>query len=131
MGRGMGSGRGSHTVGRGQKGQKTRRKIHPLFAGTKTKKSLIQRLPLLRGKGKLKSLQENPIIVDVAKLNSLPAGTTVDLEVLVKAGLVGQEAARVGVKVLGKSKVGKKLTVSLPVSAGARRVIEAAGGRVL
>lgn len=54
LGRGYGSGKGGHTVGRGQKGQKARGKIHPLFTGTKTKKSLLQRLPLLRGKGRLK-----------------------------------------------------------------------------
>lgn|SRR3989338_9905090 len=52
LGRGYGSGKGGHTSSRGQKGQKTRGKIHPLFEGQKTKKSLIQRLPLLRGKGK-------------------------------------------------------------------------------
>lgn len=55
VGRGYGSGKGGHTVGRGQKGQKTRGKIHPLFEGQKNKKSLVQRLPLLRGKGKLKA----------------------------------------------------------------------------
>lgn len=54
VGRGYGSGKGGHTVGRGQKGQKTRGKIGPLFEGTKNKKSLFQRLPVIRGKGKLK-----------------------------------------------------------------------------
>ncbi|MBI2590719.1 MAG: hypothetical protein HYW33_02435 [Candidatus Blackburnbacteria bacterium] len=54
LGRGYGSGKGGHTSSRGQKGQKVRGKIHPLFEGQKNKKSLIQRLPLLRGKGKLK-----------------------------------------------------------------------------
>lgn len=54
VGRGYGSGKGGHTSGRGQKGQKARGKISPLFEGTKVKKSLIQRLPLQRGKGKFK-----------------------------------------------------------------------------
>lgn len=54
LGRGYGSGKGGHTSSRGQKGQKVRGKIHPLFEGQKNKKSLIQRLPLLRGKGKNK-----------------------------------------------------------------------------
>lgn len=52
IGRGMGSGKGSHTVGRGQKGQKTRGTIGVLFEGMKMRKSLLKRLPLLRGKGK-------------------------------------------------------------------------------
>jgi large subunit ribosomal protein L15 len=52
VGRGYGSGKGGHTVGRGQKGQKARGKVGVLFEGVKMKKSLIKRLPLVRGKGK-------------------------------------------------------------------------------
>jgi len=44
LGRGMGSGKGSHTSGRGQKGQKSRGKIGVLFEGMKVKKSLLPRL---------------------------------------------------------------------------------------
>jgi large subunit ribosomal protein L15 len=52
VGRGMGSGKGSHTAGRGQKGQKSRTSVGVLFEGMKMKKSLLKRLPLMRGKGK-------------------------------------------------------------------------------
>lgn len=55
LGRGYGSGKGGHTVGRGAKGHKARGKVGLLFAGTKTKKSLLKGLPLQRGKGKLKA----------------------------------------------------------------------------
>lgn len=51
----MGSGKGSHTSSHGQKGQKSRGKIHVLFEGMKMKKSLLKRLPLMRGKGKFHS----------------------------------------------------------------------------
>jgi len=54
LGRGYGSGKGGHTVGRGEKGQKTRNKIGVLFEGMKVKKSLLKRLPFRRGKGKFK-----------------------------------------------------------------------------
>jgi large subunit ribosomal protein L15 len=54
VGRGYGSGKGGHTVGRGQKGQKARGSMGILFEGFKVKKSLIKRLPLKRGKGKFK-----------------------------------------------------------------------------
>lgn len=54
VGRGLGSGRGGHTVGRGQKGQKSREKVSISFFGTKVKKSLLKKLPMQRGKGKLK-----------------------------------------------------------------------------
>lgn len=52
LGRGYGSGKGGHTSGRGQKGQKSRTKIHILFEGLKVKKSTLKKFPLLRGKGK-------------------------------------------------------------------------------
>jgi ribosomal protein L15 len=52
IGRGRGTGKGGHTVGRGQKGQSSRGKIGILFEGVKMKKSLLKRLPLARGKGK-------------------------------------------------------------------------------
>ena len=67
VGRGLGSGKGGHTVGRGQKGQKTRGKISPLFEGTKVKKSLIKRLPLLRGKGKLKPKKSRRMKIEGAR----------------------------------------------------------------
>lgn len=52
LGRGMGSGKGSHTSSRGQKGQKSRGTIGVLFEGMKMRKSYLKRLPLMRGKGK-------------------------------------------------------------------------------
>ena len=59
VGRGYGSGRGGgHTAGRGQKGQKTRGKIGIMFEGVKVKKSLLIRLPVRRGKTKLKPAQK-------------------------------------------------------------------------
>jgi len=54
LGRGYGSGKGGHTVGRGAKGNKARGEVRLLFTGAKTKKSFLKRLPLQRGKGKLK-----------------------------------------------------------------------------
>src|SRR3989344_8863989 len=75
LGRGYGSGKGGHTVGRGQKGQKTRKKIPLLFTGTKTKKSFVQRLPKLRGKGKFKPLKSKPLPVPLSALNKFTSGT--------------------------------------------------------
>ena len=55
LGRGYGSGKGGHTSGGGQKGQKARGSVNILFEGYKVKKSFFKRLPLLRGKGKFKT----------------------------------------------------------------------------
>lgn len=131
QGRGRGSGKGGHTVGRGQKGQKSRTKIPLTFEGTKIKKSLLKRLPLLRGKGKLKPRERKPIVVNLKYLNLLPKGSLVNLETLIKQRIVSEEAKLLGVKILGEGEIGQELTVSLPVSKGAKLKIEKAGGKVI
>ncbi|MDO8503632.1 MAG: 50S ribosomal protein L15 [bacterium] len=129
VGRGLGSGKGGHTSGRGQKGQKTRGKIGPLFEGTKIKKSLIKRLPLQRGKGK-HSPGKGKIVVNVKYLELLPGGSVVDVLSLTKAGIVGASAKGLGIKILGEGKLTRALTVRLPVSKGAAEKIKKAGGAV-
>ncbi len=130
-GRGYGSGKGGHTTGRGQKGQKSRRKIGVLFEGVKVKKSLLKRLPLHRGKGRFKA-KDKPLIVKLAYLNLLPAGTKVDIEALAKAGIVKRDdAEKYGVKILGDGKLTKRLTLALPVSNSAAKKIEKAGGKII
>jgi len=131
LGRGYGSGKGGHTVGRGQKGQKTRGKINVLFEGVKMKKSFIKRLPLRRGKGKFKE-NDKPMIINIKVLNLLPAGATVNIETLLKSGLVDKrDAEKYGVKILGDGELKKKLTIALPISKSAAKKVEKAGGKVL
>lgn len=116
LGRGYGSGKGGHTSGRGQKGQKTRSKIHILFEGLKVKKSTLKKFPFLRGKGKLKAYSK-PIIIDIKKLKDFKKDETVTLENLIKKGLVNKKLAkRNGVKILGKSELKKDLKMEVPVS---------------
>lgn len=130
-GRGYGSGKGGHTVGRGQKGQKSRSKIGVLFEGLKMKKSLIKRLPLRRGKGKFKA-KDKPIIVKLNYLNLLPSLSKVDLDLLIREGIVDKDdAQKYGVKILGNGEIKKKLTIVLPISKPAAKKIEKAGGRVV
>jgi|SRR5688572_28447082 len=116
VGRGMGSGKGSHTSGRGQKGQKSRTGISVLFEGMKTKKSLLKRLPLLRGKGKFKA-EGKPVVITVTDLESLPTGSEITVALLIKEGIVDKDKAkRFGVKVLGGGKTTKKFTYKVPTS---------------
>lgn len=116
LGRGYGSGKGGHTSSRGQKGQKTRNKIHILFQGVKVKKSTLKRLPLLRGRGKFEAAAK-PVIVRSEKLNVFNDGAKVDLESLIKEGLVNEKAARkYGVKILNSGKLTKKLEILVPTS---------------
>lgn len=116
IGRGYGSGKGGHTVGRGQKGQKTRAGIGILFEGFKVKKSFIKRLPMRRGKSKF-AAKDKPLVVNVEKLNSLPAGSKVTLDLLVMEGIVdGEKAKKYGVKIIGGGTLSKKMTINLPMS---------------
>ena len=131
VGRGYGGGKGGHTVGRGQKGQKARSKVHVIFEGVKMKKSQIKRLPLRRGKGKFKA-KNKPIIVNVNLLNLLPSSSNVDIDLLTKSGIVdAKQAVDFGVKILGDGEIKKKLTINLPISKSATKKIEKAGGKVV
>jgi len=130
IGRGIGSGKGGHTVGRGSKGQKSRGHISPFFEGTKINKSLIKRLPLLRGKGK-QTAGQRPSIINLRFLNFFKAGEEVTIAALVKHGIILEKDINPkGIKILGDGELSVALTVKLPVSKGARAKIEKAGGKV-
>ena len=116
LGRGVGSGKGSHTSSRGQKGQKARSHIGVMFEGMKMKKSLIKRLPFQRGKGKFKA-HAKPEIVKTSKLNGLKDGSVVTIELLIKEKMVNPKLAlKNGVKILFDVKLDKKLTFEIPTS---------------
>jgi len=131
LGRGYGSGRGGHTVGHGQKGQKSRGKLGVLFEGVKVKKSLIKRLPLARGKGKFKA-KPKPLIVKLSYLNLIREGSKVNIDTLAKSGIVRkEEAERFGVKILGDGDLKKKFTIELPISGSAAKKVEKVGGKIV
>lgn len=126
LGQGSGSGRGK-TAGRGTKGQKARSDIPLAFEGGAL--PLIKRLPFRRGKGKNRVFKKRPVIINVKMLNILPKGSKVNIETLIKNRLVDEKDARVyGVKILGDGDLLTPLIVELPVSKGARKKIEKAGG---
>ncbi len=116
VGRGMGSGKGSHTSGRGQKGQKSRGHIGILFEGMKVKKSLLKRLPLMRGKGKFhKNLK--PVAIKIERLEIFPNGSEITVELLIKNGVVKERLAKThGVKIVGVGENKKKFTFKVPTS---------------
>ena len=88
-------------------------------------------MPLYRRVPKLKHFPiVNPTeytLLNVGKLADLKAGSTVDLDSLVKQGILTSD--KHPLKVLGHGELGVKLTVQAAAfSAGARAKIEAAGG---
>lgn len=126
-GQGIGSGKGGHTSGRGHKGQKARGKVGVMFEGTKTKKSFIKRLPLLRGKGKFGAAAKKPLGVNVKYLNALPKDFEVTDESLIKAGIIKEGKA----KILGDGELTVSLLVRVPTSKSAAAKIKQAGGKIL
>ena len=127
LGQGHGTGRGK-TAGRGTKGQKSRGKISLSFEGGA--QPLIKRLPFRRGKGRNKSFRVKPYVLNLDKLNLLKKNSIVDIDLLIKEGLVSKDAKKDGVKILGEGKLSVTLTVNVPTSKSAREKIETAGGKV-
>lgn len=128
VGRGIGSGKGSKS-GRGTtRHQKARESIPSHFEGGQGR--MVKKFPLLRGKGRNKSSDLPPIVVDIAKLNIFATGEKITVDALIKKGLVDSLAKKTGVKILGKEKLEKKLHVAVATSKSAKILIEKLGGKV-
>ena len=123
-GRGIAAGQGA-SCGFGMRGQKSRsgRPTRPGFEGGQ--------MPLYRRVPKLKHFplinQKSFTIINISSLNDVREGTTVNLDSLVKAGIV--TSPKYPLKVLGNGNLKVKLTVQAALfTASAKSKIEAAGG---
>lgn len=126
LGQGHGSGRGK-TAGRGTKGQNARASMPLTFEGGQSQ--LIKRVPFLRGKLRNASQQPKAFVVRLDQLETLPAGTEVNKQSLIKFGIVKSTVKKI--KILDSGSITKALTVTLPCSNGAKVAIEKAGGNVV
>jgi large subunit ribosomal protein L15 len=123
VGRGPGSGLGK-TSGKGHKGARARAGYNdtPGFEGGQM--PMQRRLPK-RGFTNFTRVEYQ--VVNVGDLERFEAGSTVDAEALAAVGLA---KTRRPLKILGKGKLGRGLTVRANAfSATARQAIEAAGGK--
>lgn len=128
VGRGHGSGRGK-TSGRGTKGQKARRDIKLNFEGGAL--AITKRLPFLKGMGRNRKISKKFVVLNLQDLNNFSAGSVVDVDALIKKGLVDKDKAKFfGVKILGKGDIKIPLTIKVGVSEQAREKIEKAKGTV-
>ncbi|MEA3355399.1 MAG: 50S ribosomal protein L15 [Patescibacteria group bacterium] len=130
VGRGYGSGKGGHTSGRGAKGQKARGKVPLYFEGTPMRKSLIRRIPMLRGKLKNKSVKVKPIIINLKHLAGFKKNQTVSVKTLIKNKILPVKVKGLPVKILGDGDLKVALNVALPVSKSAAKKIKKAGGKI-
>ena len=124
VGRGIGSGLGK-TAGRGHKGQKSRSGGYHKVGFEGGQMPLQRRLPKRGFKSQTLKYNAEVSLTDLQRL----AADEVDLLTLKQAGLVG-ELAKV-VKVIKSGELTKKVTLKgIGATAGAKAVIEAAGGSV-
>ena len=124
-GRGIAAGQGA-SCGFGMRGQKSRsgRPTRPGFEGGQ--------MPLYSRVPKLKHFpivnQKTFTVLNVSNLNSLKEGTVVNLDFLVKEGLLTKPKSPL--KILGNGKLEVKLTVQASsFTASAKKKIEDAGGK--
>ncbi|MGA2150566.1 MAG: 50S ribosomal protein L15 [Geobacteraceae bacterium] len=123
IGRGIGSGHGK-TATKGHKGQKARSggNVEPGFEGGQM--PMQRRLPK-RGFNPL--TRKEYALVNLGQMEVFAAGHCVDVDVLLKTGLISK--VRDGVKVLADGELTKALTVKAhKFSAAAKAKIVAAGG---
>ena len=124
-GRGIAAGQGA-SCGFGMRGQKSRsgRPTRPGFEGGQ--------MPLYRRVPKLKHFpivnQKDFTILNVSSLNALKEGTVVNLDLLVKEGILTKP--KNPLKILGNGKLEVKLTVQAAAfTSSAKKKIEDVGGK--
>ncbi|AAR36231.1 50S ribosomal protein L15 [Geobacter sulfurreducens] len=125
IGRGPGSGHGK-TATKGHKGQKARSggSVKPGFEGGQM--PMQRRLPK---RGFTPLTRKEYALVNVGQLEVFEAGSCIDVEALLNAGLIG--GVKDGLKVLADGDLTKPLTVKAhKFSAKAKEKIAAAGGTV-
>jgi large subunit ribosomal protein L15 len=127
LGRGAGSGRGS-TAGRGSKGQNARSGGRTRLGFEGGQMPLFRRIAR-RGFSNY-PFKVNYTTVDVGALEVFAAGDTVNRSALLEKKVV---RSKVGlIKILGNGTLSKSLVVDVDkVTSGARKIIEAAGGKVV
>lgn len=123
--RGVGSGKGGHTMGKGMKGQKSRagKGIRLGFEGGQV--PFYMRIPEIGGFNNPTSKKIHA--VGIGKLNKFDEGSKVTPQDLVEAGII-RKVPKHGVKLIVSGKISKKLTlVDFIYSAGAIKELEKAG----
>jgi large subunit ribosomal protein L15 len=124
VGRGASAGQGK-TCGRGTKGQRARKGGYHKVGFEGGQMPLQRRMPKVGFRSGLKRTRAEVRLNELAKVDA----TVVDLEALLKAGIVPAGTERAKVVLSGEIK--KAVTLKgVPATKGARAAIEAAGGKL-
>jgi len=129
VGRGYGSGKGGHTIGKGTKGHKSRSGYanpRPGFEGGSM--PLSRRIPKLKGFSREYLKQKYMSVgIDIEFLSKqFKSGEVVSIASLLKKGLIKRRAVKV--KIIGNGDISHKLIFEgINFSASARKLVETAG----
>ena len=124
VGRGASAGQGK-TCGRGTKGQRARKGGYHKVGFEGGQMPLQRRMPKVGFRSDIKRTRAEVRLNELAKVDA----AVVDLEALLKAGIVPAGTERAKVVLSGEIK--KAVTLKgVPATKGARAAIEAAGGKV-
>ena len=125
LGRGPGSGKGMHTVGRGTKGAGARKSSARPTWYEGGQLPLIKRMPMLRGKSKFNVLKPTAEIT-LTDLDKMQA-EIITLDSLKLEKVIDTQFKKA--KIIANGKIARKVTVQgIAVSASAAKMIAAAGG---
>jgi large subunit ribosomal protein L15 len=127
LGRGIGSGKGK-TCGRGHKGQKARAGGYHKVGFEGGQMPLQRRIPKSGFRSRQALLRAEIYTSDLEKMKT----DVIDLATLIEGGIVKFNTKDVKIIVSASAKqLSRAITVrGIPVSAGARKIIEAASGKV-
>jgi large subunit ribosomal protein L15 len=128
VGRGYGSGKGGHTVGKGTKGQKSRGsgKIPLGFEGGQS--PLYKKMPKIPHFKKRK--EKAKTVVSLVKFNLFKDGEKVNPQSLLEKNIVNR-LSRYGVKIIANGNLHKKLEFAgFEISRGAEEKIKQSGSKI-
>jgi large subunit ribosomal protein L15 len=124
LGRGIGSGKGK-TCGKGHKGQKARSGGYHKVGFEGGQMPLQRRIPKSGFRSRQSLVRQEIRLSDLNKVEITP----IDLLALAQAGLI-RSTTKI-VKIISAGTIDRAVTIrGIPVTAGARTAIEAAGGTV-
>src|SRR3989344_4077588 len=100
---------------------------------TKLKSKSKKRLGRGQGSGKGNPrISKKPVTVSLGALDTLPKGTTVDINSLIKFKIVDKnDAQKYGVKILGNGNIKHPLSFNINASKEAIEKIKKSGGKIL
>lgn len=127
VGRGRGSGKGGHTVGRGQKGQKSRKGAKPNLGFEGGQSPLYKKLPKIGG---FRGKDTKIVTVNLDVFNKFNDNDEITPQMLVDKKILS-EVLSGGVKVLSGGEIKKKVTlVGFKYSEKAKEKLESFGAKL-